>query len=402
MPFPLIEVRVAEADAASAKVALAQTAMVRLLVQAVVGGALVAAAVVVMLLAVAEVGDAGSRLDAPVRGIMLGLGLAVSVAVGAELFPSTAVTMVRAVLRRGVDIGDATLVVLTSLLGNLVGAITVGGAVDAVGAVRGGASPEQRALGALAVDLVDLGRVELFALSLLCSLVLTVGLLLAATLPSPRHRLLLTWAAAGTATTIGVNLSVVGAALLSLGALSDVAVWSDVSRHLAVTVPANLLAAALVVGIAALVQPTTRVAPRPVVADPTAPAPAAPEEVLPNEVAPREVAPKNTAPEKAAPRDAVPRKAVPRQAASRNAVAKKAVAKKAAPRKAIAKKAAPKTAVAKKAVAKKSAPERAAPRRAAPRRVASKQAASKQAASKQAAPEKSTGAPARARLTGAR
>lgn len=249
MPFPLIEARAAEADAASAKVELARTSMPRLLVQAVVGGVLLAAAVLLMLLAVAPLIIDGSGLATPARGIVAGFGLAVAVVIGAELFPSTALTMVRGVTRYGVDIGDAGLVALTSLLGNLAGAIAFARLVDAIGVVPDGASVQQRALGALALDLGALGGTEMFLRSVVCSVVLSIGLVVAAATPAPRRRLLVMWAAAGVAAGIGLNLSVVGAALLSLAALSDVAVWGDVSRHLAATVPGNVVGAALVVAV---------------------------------------------------------------------------------------------------------------------------------------------------------
>ena len=159
------------------------------------------AAVLLMLLATASLIADGSDLATPARALVLGLGIALCVAIGAELFPSTVLTMVRGVAREGVDLGDATLVALTSLLGNLAGAIAIAGAADAAGViVRGDASVQQRALGALAVDLVALSGLDLLLVAVLGSAVLCTGLWLAGRAGGPRTRLLLLWAAAAVAT----------------------------------------------------------------------------------------------------------------------------------------------------------------------------------------------------------
>ncbi len=320
MPFPLIEARAAEADAASAKVALAQTSMLRLAAQAVVGGALLGAAVLLMLLATASLIAEGSDLATPTRALVLGLGIALSVAIGAELFPSTVLTMVRGVAREGVDLGDATLVALTSLLGNLAGAIAIAGAVDAAGViVRGDASVQQRALGALAIDLVALSGLELLLVAVLGSAVLCAGLWLASRAGGPRARVLLLWAAAAVATGFGLGLSVVGAAVLAMGALSDVAVWGDVSRHVAATVPGALLGAGLVVAFTTVrSKPATEVA-----ASESAP-------VIEVEPPAPKAAPAKKVPAKKVPAKKVPAKKVPaKKAPAKKAPAKKAAAKKA-------------------------------------------------------------------------
>jgi formate/nitrite transporter FocA (FNT family) len=327
LPFPLIEARAAEADAASAKVALAQTSMPRLLAQAVVGGALLSAAALLMLLATASLVVDGSSVATPARGLVLGLGIAVSVAVGAELFPTTAFTMVRGVVRQGLDLGDATLVGLTSLLGNLAGATAVAGLADVAGVVDGHASVQQRALGSLSLDLVDQSGLELLLLSVLCSTVLCIGLRLASSAERSRGRqLLLLWAAAAVASAIGLELSVVGAAVLSLGALSDVAVWGDVSRHLAATIPGTLVGSGFVVAL------TT------VTARSSGPVEAA-AEVRHADVAPPPAAPAKKAPAKKAPAEKAPAKKAAKKAPAEKAPAKKAPAEKAPAKKAPAKKA---------------------------------------------------------------
>jgi formate/nitrite transporter FocA (FNT family) len=342
LPFPLIEARAAEADAASAKVALAQTSMPRLLAQAVVGGALLGAAVLLMLLATASLVADGSDLATPARALVLGLGIALSVAIGAELFPSTVLTMVRGVAREGVDLGDATLAALASLLGNLTGAIAIAGAADAAGViVRGEASVQQRAVGALAVDLVALSGLELLLVAVLGSAVLCTGLWLAGRAGRPGTRLLVLWVAAAVATGLGLGLSVVGAAVLAMGALSDVAVWGDVSRHIAATVPGALLGAGLVV-----VCTTVRSKPA--------------AEVAAVEVAPlievEPLAPKAVPAKKAENAKSAPAKKDPaKKAPAKKAPAKKAPAKKAPAKKAPAKKAPAKKAPAKKAPAKRAA-----------------------------------------------
>ena len=348
MPFPLIEARAAEADVASAKVALAQTSMPRLLAQAVVGGALLGAAVLLMLLATASLVADGSDLATPARALVLGLGIALCVAIGAELFPTTAFTMVRGVVRQGLDLGDATLVGLTSLLGNLAGAVAVAELADLVGVVvDGNASTQQRALGSLSLDLTRQSGVELLVLSVLCSTVLCVGLRLATTPgPSRGRQLLLLWAAAGVATAIGLEVSVVGAAVLSLGALSDVAVWGDVSRHLAATIPGTLVGSGLVVAMTTVTARSSEVAPEPAE---TPLAEVAPPTPAPAKTAVRK-APAKQAPAKQAPAKQVPAKRVPaKQAPAKQAPAKQAPAKQAPAKKAPAKKTPAKKAPAKKA-----------------------------------------------------
>jgi formate/nitrite transporter FocA (FNT family) len=354
LPFPLIEARAAEADAASAKVALARTSMPRLLAQAVVGGALLSAAVLLMLLATASLVNDGTAVATPARALVLGFGIAMSVAVGAELFPTTAFTMVRGVIRQGVDLGDATLVGLTSLLGNLAGAIAVAGLADVTGVVvDGDASQQQRALGSLSVDLAQQSGLELLLLSVLCSVVLCVGLRLASTADRSRARqLLLLWVAAAVATAIGLEVSVVGAAVLSLGALSDVAVWGDVSRHLAATIPGTLLGTGLVVAMTTVEARSHE-------------AVVAPAEVPLAQVAPPVAAPAhaavNTAPAKKVPAKKAPAKKVPaKKAPAKKVPAKKAPAKKAPAKKAPAKKAPAKKAPAKRAPAKRAPAKRAA------------------------------------------
>ncbi len=251
LPFPLIEARAAEADAASAKVALAQTSMLRLARAggrrrraAGSGGAADAAGdgVAHRRRQRPRDADAGARARTwhrPVRGHRC---RAVPVD-GASRWCG-------ACAREGVDLGDATLVAPhVACSATWRGRSPSPTLADAVGVdrPRGCASSSNGHSASLAIDLVAAERAGAArSLSVLCSAVLCVGLWLASRArgPSRGRQLLLLWAAAGVATAFGLEVCRwSGLRSCRSGALSDVAVWGDVSRHLAATVPGTLVGA---------------------------------------------------------------------------------------------------------------------------------------------------------------
>lgn len=342
MSTPVSEAIAAQAELGASAATLARTDMPRYLARAALSGAAVGAAVVLLVTASAPLvvdASAGTRL---VQGSVFGLAFGLVLLAGAELFTGAAATTIVGFAQRRVEAADAVLVWLAALIGNLVGAVALAVVVDVAGVLTSGGPVGQptsshKALGAITLGMGDLSGGQLFFRAVLCNLLLGAAIWTAAHVATYGAKLVVLAVATLTFVAAGLELSVANMSILSLGALSDVGTWGDLTRNLTFTVPGNL------VGAAALVLVTTGVR-RPALA------------VDATEIPVVEDAPAAEVPQAAAEAEPIPTKAPTTKAAVKKAPAtKKAITKKAAAKKAPAKKSTTTTAAAKKAAPRRRA-----------------------------------------------
>jgi nitrite transporter NirC len=248
VPVPIPEALAAHGDAAVTKTAQVRTQPLRYLLLSALAGAFVGIAVVLLLSVGGPFAAAASPFAKLIMGAVFGVALTLVVFAGAELFTGNVMVMLQGLMARRVSGRDLALVWVGSLVGNIVGSIGFAALVHGGGTLDGG--PGAALVASLTAAKDAASGPQLLWRSVLCNLLVCLGLWMAARTKSDVAKLVVLWWALLAFIASGFEHSIANATLFSIGVFEGSADWSMLVRNLAWTVPGNVLGGGLLVGLA--------------------------------------------------------------------------------------------------------------------------------------------------------
>ncbi|HYI60596.1 MAG TPA: formate/nitrite transporter family protein [Acidimicrobiales bacterium] len=269
MPIP-IPAALDDAGAAAAAKAVAVRSLPRYLASAALAGAFVGIAVVLLVSVSAPLAAAGSPAAKLVQAAVFGVALTLVVFAGAELFTGNAMVMLQGLRARAVTGAQLAAVWAASLVGNLLGSLALASVVHGGGTLTG----DGEALVAKIVGAKDaVAGPQLFWRSVLCNLLVCLGLWMAGRVQSDVAKAIVLWWALLAFIGSGFEHSIANMTIFGLGILEGSATAGQLARNLAWTVPGNIVGGGLLVGLAYawIGRPGTRT---PSVSEPATPDPA--------------------------------------------------------------------------------------------------------------------------------
>lgn len=271
MPVAIPEALAAHGDAAVTKTAQARTQPLRYLLLSALAGAFVGIAVILLVSIGGPFAAAASPFAKLVMGAVFGIALTLVVFAGAELFTGNVMVMLQGLMARRVNGRDLALVWVGSLVGNIVGSIGFAALVHGGGTLDGG--PGAALVASLTAAKDAASGPQLLWRSVLCNLLVCLGLWMAARTKSDVAKLVVLWWALLAFIASGFEHSIANATLFSIGVFEGSAEWSMLVRNLVWTVPGNVLGGGLLVGLAYgwVGRPVTPVATTPAVVTPVVP-----------------------------------------------------------------------------------------------------------------------------------
>ena len=254
MPIPIPDALSESADLARTKAAQVRL-LPRYLASSAFAGAYVGVAVVLLVSVGGPLAAVGSAATKLVQGAVFGVALTLVVFAGAELFTGNVMYMLQGMSARTVRMGQVAAVWVASLVGNLVGSIGFAALVHAGGTLALGGQPGKAGPAeALVASIVRAKNAatgsQLFWRSVLCNLLVCLGLWMAGRTRSDAAKLVVLWWALLAFIASGFEHSVANMTIFGLGVLEGTATWSDLARNLAWTVPGNVVGGGILVGLA--------------------------------------------------------------------------------------------------------------------------------------------------------
>src|SRR3954462_7995360 len=255
MPIPVPQALDDSAVLAEAKAQQVRR-LPKYMVNAAFAGAFVGVAVVLLLSVAGPLAAGKSPATKLVQGSVFGVALTLVVFAGAELFTGNVMVMLQGISKRTIGAADLAFVWIGSLLGNLIGSVVFAALVNASGVLSTGAAPGQKtptafeaALGAIRQAKSQLTFGRLFFRSVLCNMLVCLGLWMAARAASDSAKLICLFWALFAFIASGFEHSIANMTIFGLGIFEGHANWGDLFRNLAWTVPGNIVGGGLLIGL---------------------------------------------------------------------------------------------------------------------------------------------------------
>lgn len=245
MPVP-IPVALDDAGAAAAAKAVAVRALPRYLASAALAGAFVGIAVVLLVSVSAPLVLAGSPAAKLVQGAVFGVALTLVVFAGSELFTGNAMVMLQGLREKTVSGAQLAAVWAASLAGNLVGSLALAAVVHGGGTLTGDG---ETVIARIVATKDAAAGPQLFWRSVLCNLLVCLGLWMASRVQSDAAKAIVLWWALLAFVGSGFEHSVANMTIFGLGLFEGSASVGQLARNLVWTVPGNVVGGGVLVGL---------------------------------------------------------------------------------------------------------------------------------------------------------
>lgn len=246
MPVPISEALGDAAGVAETK-ANAVTSLSRYVAQSALAGAYVGIAVVLLLSTAGPLAVVDNPATKLVAGAVFGIALTLVVFAGAELFTGNAMFMLQGWWARRVRASDIGSVWAASLFGNLVGSLAFAGVLHATGILAG--APSGAMLAKTIAGKAALTGPQLLTRSILCNMLVCLGLWMASRTRSDAAKLVVVWWALLAFIASGFEHSIANVTIFGLGILDGTTTAGELGRNLLWTVPGNVIGGGLIVGL---------------------------------------------------------------------------------------------------------------------------------------------------------
>jgi len=255
MPIPIPEALDESAALARTK-ELQVRRLPRFLASSVFAGAFVGVAVVLLASVAGPFAAANSPAAKLVQGLVFGVALTLVVFAGAELFTGNVMVMLQGLAAGTVGLGGLLAVWTASAVGNLIGSVGFAAIVNAggtlaapAGSARGKMGPGEALIAAAITAKRAATGPQLFWRSVLCNALVCLALWMASRTRSDAAKLIVLWWALLAFVASGFEHSVANMTVFSIGIFQGHAVWADLWRNLAWTVPGNIVGGGVLVGL---------------------------------------------------------------------------------------------------------------------------------------------------------
>lgn len=246
MPTP-IPTALDDAGAAAAAKAVAVRSLPRYLASAALAGAFVGIAVVLLVSVSAPLALAGSPAAKLVQGAVFGVALTLVVFAGSELFTGNAMVMLQGLREKTVTSAQLAAVWLASLAGNLVGSLALAAVVHGGGTLTGDG---ETLIERIVATKDAAAGPQLFWRSVLCNLLVCLGLWMASRVQSDAAKAIVLWWALLAFVGSGFEHSIANMTIFGLGIFEGSATVGQLTRNLVWTVPGNVVGGGILVGLA--------------------------------------------------------------------------------------------------------------------------------------------------------
>lgn len=246
MPVPITTALDDAAALAAAKAAQLRSSPARYLASSGLAGAYVGIAVVLLISVSAPLAASANPATKLVQAAVFGVALTLVVFAGAELFTGNAMVMLQGLRERTVSAGQVAAVWGSSLLGNLLGSLALVGVVHGGGTLTG---PGADLVATVTAAKSATAGPQLFWRSVLCNLLVCLGLWMASRVQSDGAKAVVLWWALLAFIGSGFEHSIANMTIFGLGVLEGSAGVGELVRNLAWTVPGNVVGGGLIVGL---------------------------------------------------------------------------------------------------------------------------------------------------------
>jgi nitrite transporter NirC len=226
--------------------ATARSSPLRYLASSALAGAYVGIAVVLLISLSAPLAASGSAATKIVQAAVFGVALTLVVFAGAELFTGNAMVMLQGLRGRTVRGVDLAAVWGASLVGNLVGSLVLAAVVHGGGTLTG---PGADLIATVTDAKAATAGPQLFWRSVLCNLLVCLGLWMASRVQSDAAKAIVLWWALLAFIGSGFEHSIANMTIFGLGILEGSATVGELARNLLWTVPGNVVGGGLIVGL---------------------------------------------------------------------------------------------------------------------------------------------------------
>lgn len=246
MPIPLPAALEDAGALAASKTSLLRASPLRYLASSALAGAYVGIAVVLLISLSAPLAATGSAATKIVQAAVFGVALTLVVFAGAELFTGNAMVMLQGVRAKTVSALDLIGVWVASLVGNLVGSLVLAAIVHGGGTLTG---PGADLIATVTATKAAAAGPQLFWRSVLCNMLVCLGLWMASRVQSDAAKAIVLWWALLAFIGSGFEHSIANMTIFGLGILEGSATIGELARNLAWTVPGNVVGGGLIVGL---------------------------------------------------------------------------------------------------------------------------------------------------------
>jgi len=253
MPIPIDEA-VAEQAALARTKAVAVRNVPKYLFASALAGAFVGVGIVVMAATTGPLAAANSPAVKLVAAAVFGVALTLVVMAGAELFTGLNMIMLQGLAAGTVNAVEVLFVWISSLVGNLVGALAFSWLINAGGTLSaktpaGKLGPGEAFIESLVKAKNAAPGAQLFWRALACNMLVCLAVWMAARTRNDAAKIMLIWWSLLAFIAVGLEHSIANMTVYGVAIYHHAASYGDLFRNLLWTVPGNIVGGGLVIGL---------------------------------------------------------------------------------------------------------------------------------------------------------
>jgi nitrite transporter NirC len=253
MPIPIAEAVAEQADLARTK-AVAAKNVPKFLFSSALAGAYVGVGIVLLAATTGPLAAANSPAVKLVAGAVFGVALTLVIMAGADLFTGLNMIMLQGLAAGTVNALELLFVWISSLVGNLIGALAFSWLINAGGTLSaktpaGKLGPGEAFLESLVKAKNAAPGAQLFWRALACNMLVCLAVWMAARTRNDAAKVMVVWWCLMAFIAVGLEHSIANMTIYGVAIYHHAAGYSDLLRNLTWTVPGNIVGGGLVIGL---------------------------------------------------------------------------------------------------------------------------------------------------------
>jgi len=253
MPIPIAEAVAEQADLARTK-AVAAKNVPKFLFSSALAGAFVGVGIVLLAATTGPLAAANSPAVKLVAGAVFGVALTLVVMAGSELFTGLNMVMLQGLAAGTVNALEVLFVWISSLVGNLIGALAFSWLINAGGTLSaktpaGKLGPGEAFIESLVKAKNAAPGAQLFWRALACNMLICLAVWMTARTRNDAAKVMLIWWCLMAFIAVGLEHSIANMTIFGVAIYHHAAGYGDLFRNLAWTVPGNIVGGGLVIGL---------------------------------------------------------------------------------------------------------------------------------------------------------
>jgi nitrite transporter NirC len=253
MPIPIAEAVSEQADLARTK-AVAAKNVPKFLFSSALAGAYVGVGIVLLAATTGPLAAANSPAVKLVAGAVFGVALTLVIMAGADLFTGLNMIMLQGLAAGTVNALELLFVWISSLVGNLIGALAFSWLINAGGTLSaktpaGKLGPGEAFLESLVKAKNAAPGAQLFWRALACNMLVCLAVWMAARTRNDAAKVMVVWWCLMAFIAVGLEHSIANMTIYGVAIYHHAAGYSDLLRNLTWTVPGNIVGGGLVIGL---------------------------------------------------------------------------------------------------------------------------------------------------------